>query len=297
MKRTIILLFVSVAILSGCATKQFEVKDLNLNSGVKTMDFLIEPYQSLGVIETDAIKTGDVTVVKAIFADRLFGEFFPGRIRWNAIAEDQNGQEYFGQAIFSGISVTGDFLFTIVMDGKNIPSDAKALVFSTGLDFAYNFGGREFRFDRDKIGDGNYRKQFILANGSNISERKPDEIFFGLLKKWNRYQTPEFVLLSPLGEKELKEIAGINPKYSYSEKLVGSGHFALVLDYVGTAMSLAIDLMVAPGVPSEGWDYNSQLPSRRNMAFIIEYPLKLKQSLIKDINQYNANQLASQKGR
>ncbi|HBP01526.1 MAG: hypothetical protein UY41_C0020G0010 [Candidatus Moranbacteria bacterium GW2011_GWE1_49_15] len=290
----ILLLVAAVAVLSGCATGQFQVRNLNLESGVQTLDFLIEPYQSLGVVETDAIKKREVTVFKAVFPEILFGEYFPGRVRWNVLALDKSGREYFGQAVFSGISVSGSFLFTVIMDGK-VPAEAKAMVLSTGLEFAYDLGGNEFKLERRKIGDGAYRNEFISANGTKVSDMKRDEQFLSISRKWNRYQTPAGTLLSPLGEKEVKEIAGINPKYSFSEKLVGSGHFTLVADYVGTAASLAIDVMRAPNVPSEGWDYNSQLPSRRNMALIIKYTLQLKQNLIDNINRVNAERFVGRR--
>lgn len=286
-KMALLALVLAVAILSGCATNTFMVKDLNLESGVETLDFLIEPYQSLGITETASIKSGYVSVFRATYPEILFGEYFPGRIRWNVLGADESGKEYFGQAIFSGISVTGSFLFTIVLDG-NIPAGTKAIVLSTGLDYAYDLLGKEFQLNRTKIGDPSYRKDFILANGTRVSDMKMDEKFISMIKKWNLYDTPSGKLLSPLGEKEVKEIAGINPKYSYSEKLIGSGNFTLVADYIGTTVSFAIDLIRAQNVPSEGWDYNSQLPSRRNMALIIKYALKIQQGLIDKINQVNA---------
>jgi hypothetical protein len=59
--------------------------------------------------------------------------------------------------------------------------------------------------------------------------------------------------------------------------------------YIGTAVGIGIEVFRSANgsIPSTGWDYNSQLPNRRNMAFIIKYVSALKQNLIENINGAN----------
>jgi len=286
-----VFLLVLVAILSGCATSRFVMKDSMLGNKPSDTNLLIEPYQSLGLLETKALRAGRLTVVQGKFPELLFGEYYPGRIRWNVWGVDKTGREYFGQALFSGIAFTGDFMWTIVMDGV-ISDDVSVVVLATGLDFAYDLLGEEIPLAHRFPTDREYRRTIILEKGTRIGDMKKITGFEQVIADWGPpWQTPEGALLSPLGDNEVRLVAGINPQYSMSEKLVGSGHFGLSVDYIGTAVGIGIDVFRSANgsVPSLGWDYNSQIPNRRNMAFIIKYVAALKQRLIDNLNEANKN--------
>lgn len=280
--------------LIGCASGA-TVKAKFYNDTAETKkNILIEPYQSLGINETTALKNGDVTVVKGVFPDILFGEYYPGRIKWNFWAVSESGQEFYGQTLFAGIDFSGHFLEIIIIDGKIKKEDrVKGVVLSTFVDYAYDLGGKEIALDRAKfLKDANYRKTLILKEGTSINDVKSADNILPAIESWNKYDTPEGILISPLGEDELKLIAGINPQYSFSEKLIGTGRFSITMDPVGTAVGVAIDLFRASGnVPTLGWDFSSQLPNRRNMAFIIKYVSAMKQELIENINKRNIEKL------
>lgn len=291
MKKMAIVFFL-VLFFAGCAGS-VAIKNANLTTtnsmAENKVEMLIEPYQSLGVKLTPTIESGKATIVQGIFPEILFGEYFPGRIRWNAWAVDENGREYFGQAVFCGIGYSGEFIETLVFD--EIPDkSAKTIVLSTAVEFGYDLSGNEVEIFREKfLKEPAYRKEFILSKGTKISDMRKVPDFLEIMKNWNRFQDLEKneILLSPIGEKELKEIAGINPRYGFSEKLIGSGRFAMVMDPIGTGIGLALDVIRASGVPSTGWDYNSEIPSRRNMAFIVKYITAMQKQLIQNINAVN----------
>lgn len=287
--KMIALLFMAAAVLSGCASTGLVMKNTDLD-GQKEVNMLIEPFQSLGLSEAEEIKNGNIAAVWGIFPDILFGEYYPGRIRWNVWAVSEDGTEGLGQMLFSGIDFSGHFAETIIAS-KSL-RNPKVLVLSTTLDFVYDLAGNEYPVERVKFlnNTDDYRRKMVQEKGTRLNETKKATGISEVIKKWNRYQTPRGILLSPLSEEDVKTVAGINPQYSFSERLVGSGQFAISLDYIGTAAGFAIDIFRAANgsVPSLGWDYNSQIPTRRNMAFIIKYVSEMKQRLIDRINQANA---------
>ena len=285
MKRilNLFVLVVTVAFLSGCASQKLVLKGGNFStlgydkSSTKvTADLMIEPYESLGVIMTPELKKGDVTVVRGQFPKILFGEYGPGRIRWNGIAISQKGEMFFAQVI---LERSDSCLVLIQGDPKEV-SNAKVIILSTLVDYGYDLEGNEFTIDRGKFLENKkeYIARLVNEHGSSVSKLEKVHGFSWVLSNWNEYQTPKGRLLSPLGEEELKIIAAINSRYTYGEKLIASGKFSLSPDYIGTGVGLAIDLIRARGVPSAGWDYRSELPSRRNMGAIIEFVTALREA-------------------
>lgn len=296
MKRKVmigLLLMITLAILSGCAAN-LKMQNIDSVSVTTEIDMLIEPYESLGIMETEAIKSGDVTILHCIIPDILMGEYYPGRIKWNSWVVDTNGKEYYAQLLFAGVYYSGELRGVIVVDGK--PSGkAKILNPSTLVEYAYDLNSKEYKLERQKFlhDTENYRKETVNKYGTEIGPYVTKFDFLKAVKGWNRYQTPKGILLSPLGEKEIKEIAAINPQYSWTEKLAGSGRFAVTMDPIATAVGVAIDVFrsMNGGIPSMGWDYNSQFPSRREMGIIIEYMSRMRKELIAQINQFNAKKL------
>lgn len=304
MIRNIIFLLVC-CMLFGCATSQFVMKDVQFansssvavqNSESQEKNLLIEPFESLGVYFTKAIRDGKVRTPKGIFPDILFGEYFPGRLHWKIWGATNDYKDVFGQTIFTGKpNFNGDILMTGIVE--NMDDDTKVMVFSTDCKFAYDFAANEYPIeDWDRMRkDQRYRAEFIRKNGTRLGDMKEDKEILSIIKKWNPYLTPNGILMSPLGEKELQIIAGINPRYSFSEKLVATGRFSLSADYIGVAVGIGIDLINAGRTPSAGWDFNSEFPNRRNMGLIIKYVCERKRQLIQTINIANAKLLKQQR--
>lgn len=292
-----------VALLSGCAGKQLVVENMNSPEISSNMSLLVQPHQSLGLEPTLAICKGDISTYMVVFPLQLFGEFHPGRLRWNTWTISDDGLERFGQVIFSGMHPSGQYFGTEVIDGK-ISSGQTAILSST-VDYIYSPLGKEIAVERGKfITDPAYRKEKIKEVNTNengnvfsLSSLSRIDGFQQEIKAWNQIQYPEGYLLSPYGVEEVAKICGINPQYSYFQKLVGTGKFRVnpILDPTGFAIcnsiGVAMDLIGAGSAPSTGWDYNSEIPSRRNMAFIMEYLLTLAQKEVQKRNQFNAKQL------
>jgi len=292
---------VLIGFVSGCAAKM-EVKNASLAYPVyqgeaedKAVDLLMEPYETLGLLLTPAIRKGDITVIQGIFPDILFGEYYPGRIRWNGWVGQEDGKEFFAQILLSTIDYSGYFLETIVIDGKP-EKKARITLLASLVDFAYDLSGKEFPIETHKfLNDDDNRKKIILKSGTKIGDMEtiPTADFMAMLAGWNQYQTPKGVILSPLGEKEIKLIASINPQYTSYEKFIGITKGSISLDYIGTSVNVALEILKANNgsVPSTGWDYNSELPSRRNMAMIMEYVSAMRIALVRELNSQNIQRI------
>lgn len=260
----------AVLFLSACGPARMQVRDMRMDSHGEPVDVLIEPYQALGLASTPAIESRNVTVFRGIFPDMLWGEYHPGRIRWNAWCAGES-REHFGQLILVGIEPNGYAYQETVFDGK-VPMDERCFILSSSADYGYDFlDGREFPINREKFRkDAEYRRKLATDHGTPAENLRSGDLIVGEFSLWNRYQTPKGIMVSPFGEEEVALVAGINPQYTYWDKLIGTGNFSLTMSVVGTLTGLAFDAMRSGAAPTTGWDYNSQLPSRRNMALIID---------------------------
>jgi len=273
-----------VAILSGCATNQFMLKGVNQNGEKKDMDFRMEPYQTAGLMLTPAIKNREATIVLGQFSKRLLnGEWMVGRIAWKAIGVDKSGNEYTGQYLFSGATHRGVRLGTLVMDVKG-RDDVKVIVTSTEVEYGYDLFTNESPLDPKFRSDPEYRQKVILKHGTRLGDMQKVTDFYEIIARWNHYQTPEGILISPLGENDLKFIASINPQYSYLEKLVGSARVSVSADYISTSVGLGVDVAHAFNVASTGIGYGSVFPTRREMTMIMELNVRLDQEIIDSLN-------------
>jgi hypothetical protein len=300
MLKGIMLLVLGAAILSGCGpTNELRVKDVGISQKYLTnsekkngVNLLIEPYQSVGIRYTSAIKQGKVTVIKGSFPRMLFGEYFPGRIRWNVWFIREDGREFFAQAVFSGVGRTGQLEMVFIIDGVRAEVlNAKGMQISTMVDYSYDLEAKEFPTERAKfINDKNYRREMIMKHGTPVSNMAVVPDFLKVIQKWNAFDDADTgeKILTPLGTEEIKLIASINPQYAYWEKLVGTMRGAITADWIATAQLAAIDLIRAGNAPSTGADYLSEVPNRRYMGFVVDYIFKLYEEYIHYINNFNA---------
>lgn len=259
------------------------------------INLLLEPQETVGLKITPSIKKGEVSLYHGIFPNVLFGEYYPGRIRWNGVARQRDGKEFFVQSLFSPIDDLGNFTWTIVVDGSP-DNTARIVMLSTAVDYGYSPLGDEFpikdraSFLNDKAG---YRAKLILEKGIPLSDLKKmdtGEFYRDVLAQWNPWKDKESgnEIWSPLGLKEVKEIAAINPQYSFSQKLVATGDFMLCIDPIAVTVSAGIDFFRANRAPAAGWDYNSELPSRRNMGIIIGWVSEMQRKRIVEMNKHIA---------
>jgi len=258
------------------------------------VDLLLEPYECVGLKLTPAIKKGEVSIYRGIVSDVILGEYYPGRIRWNGIVVQENGKEFFAQFLFSSPDWSGNFLWTIIVDGYP-ESTAKIVQISTLVEFVYDAFGYECPISNrdDFLKNESFRKEFVLNNGTKLSELQSvdkNTFYREVLLQWNAWGTDKGKILSPLGLEEVQAIAAINPQYGFGQKLIADGRFSLSLDPIATSVSMGIDIFRSSSgaVPSTGWDYNSEFPNRRNMGLIFEYIGQMRKKLIQDINANNA---------
>ena len=312
----VLCLFVT-AFLSGCGGPTFGMKNIRTNSitspdkvevngkvrtsakAEENIEMRIQPHQTFGLEPTPAICRGDISTYLFVFSKRLLGgEYFLGTLRWNGWVVRDNGSESFAQGLFSGIHPSGDYFGTAVLDGN--VADGQMVFHSTDMKYIYSPFGRELEIEWDKYSvDPAYRRKKIqevnrMADGKdfNIRSLTPVPGFRDVIKTWNQIRYPEGYLLSPYGVDEVALIRGQNPQYSYFQKLIGTGRFAIKIgiDPVGMAIvnaaGIAMDLARAVGAPSKGRDFSSVV-SRREQSFANEYLLALAEAEMKKRNAVN----------
>lgn len=276
-------LFFALAVLSGCASKQLLVE--NFGPKESPVDLMILPYESLGVKKTPSIANGQVWEVRGFLPEEFFGEYSPGRVRWNAWVVRPDGRENFAQAVFAGIDPSKGRFVVQVFSEEELDAESRVILLSTIITYGYDLGGREVALSQKEfLENREYRRKMVLAHGTRIGDWR-GKVSKGFPYQWNEYGTPKGDLLSPAGEAEMKRIAGINPGYTFAEKLVARGHFGVSLDPVATVMGIAIDLTTASGAPSTGWDYSSELPNRRVMGVTMAYVLELQQRIFDQVRR------------
>ena len=301
----------ALLLLSGCGAKVLEMQKVNFgakmpDSGetLASKSMLVLPDRSLGLEPTEDVRRGNTSNFLEFFPMRLYaGEWFPGRLRWDTWTIAADGTEHFGQIIFSGMHLSGRYSGINVIDGQ-VRSGTTA-VLSTAVDFIYSPVGKELAVEREKcIRDPQYRREKITAvntakNGEviNLSSLTRNDDFKWYVKVWNQLKTPDGYLLAPYGLEEVAKIRGINPQYSYFEKLVGTGKFAVTPTAdpaslaIVNSIGIMMDMINAADAPSTGWDFGSQI-SRRQAGFVTEYAMRLAEKEIQKRDDANARLLA-----
>ena len=307
----IFVLLLLVITLVGCATGGMKMKNVKTAQAQEIekgeLEMLIKPHQTLGLEPTPAICRGDISTYLTVFPKRLLGgEYFLGTLRWNVWVIRNDGLESFGQVLFSGMHPSGYFFGTAVLDGD--VADGQLVILSTDMNFIYGPLEKEIPVEREKfLTDSAYRREKIIeANKTDegddfkIMALSKVKDFKDVIRDWNQIQFPEGYLLSPYGVEEVALIRGQNPQYSYFEKLVGTGKFAVqfginpVGSAIVTAAGVSIDMIRATGAPSKGRDFSSMV-LRRDQSFANEYLLKLAESSLKKQSQYTNIKLSNER--
>jgi len=285
----------------GCASRAYVIKNADLIGGEKKeINLLNEPLDSVGMQETEEMKKGDVTIVQGVFSEDLFGEFRPGKVSYKAWAVAPSGEESFAQGIFAGISYSGHFIINMVIHGKDGPNmdEVRVTPLSAKVSNLFDLAGNRYPIESRlfiKNKDG-YRKKEVLEKGTRVGDLKRIPEFLKTVNSWNRYQTHRGIIWSPLGEKEIKMIAAVNPKHSFSEKFfLTKGNGTLSADVIGTSAGIAFDTYDALKARDQGWCFECEVTTGSDLAYIIRYPLELKQRLINQINRNNYKLTKNQK--
>lgn len=274
-------------LLSGCAVHQkitpvVEVEEPQSAKGeiklsIAGRDFLIEPTESLGIEVTPAFKDGRVSIYWGTFNEMLLGEGASNRLRWVGIAVGEDGKEYFVQVLrwpLNQLDLNGYYrLKFIVEDGGNY-EPVKVMYFSSAVHWGYDAFGEEVPIPSVKklMANPKFRQEFIAEHGSSTRELQqiPTLEFYETLKGWEQYSTPDGTdIYTPLGQEDIREIAGKNPEYSAFQKWIAHGRkpiYPMNPVATGVVNGLEVAHAVFGDIPPKGWSLNSVV-TRREMAF------------------------------
>lgn len=253
------------------STQAFERNNSGQKSNIAQHDFLLEPPEALGLEVTPGLKTGKITVYQAILSQTLFSEGSAHRLRWVGEALDEQGNEYFVQALrwppnrvdFGGNSL----VYLIVEDGgSGVP--ASVAYFSSALHWAYDVYGTETQFSLSKFKeDAQWRQDFIRTHGASTIELKQISLqeFYTQLTGWRQYTVPDgSEIIVPLTKEQVKEVAGRNPAYSSFQKWVEYARKPIFINPINTGIANALEIAQANfgNLPSKGWSLSSIITRR-----------------------------------
>lgn len=280
-KRTAMCLLLTILLVTGCGQKGVVLNPRSpLYAPTEKIYILREPYEYMGLEETAAIKAGHYTLKKVMFPDDLDCENFPGRVSWSGWVVNPDGKEFWAQALFAGLDESLKPFMVIVIDGDEttgLMPDAKYVTLSSGATFAYDAGGSsvEIFSPEDYWRKPEYRKEIADEHGDKIGDlEKVDPVIMEkIMTNWSYFHSDErggIKFYSPLTEEQFKEVASINPQYTFAGKFVANSRLMISPDYIAVAISLGFDVMRSADAPSTGWDFDSVI-SRRNMSFTMRY--------------------------
>ncbi|MEI7891120.1 MAG: hypothetical protein WCI36_04070 [bacterium] len=275
-----------VLMLTGCANT-LVMKDgpLDLNDPI---NLLVTPVQSVGVAATRNVKDGAITIVEAPVADKcISAEMYPGRIRWNGLAVNKEGEEFFTQFVLSGMYKSGEYRFSVIIEGdKEKLRDANVVLLSSKGEFVCNFEGVLAMIDAARFrNERAYRAETIKKEGSRVGKRHRMSGFEKNVQSWNLYSTYQGEVFTPYGDEDFKTIARINPGYNLLDKVVLNGKVTISTNPIYTLWTIGSSIIEGMTAKSQGWDYMSQLPDRLMMGQIVEFIGKLRLEVIRQLNE------------
>ncbi len=264
-----VLLFL-VLTLTGCATPN----TIRLMDGGKdgrvVREIGIDPVMFSGLPWSDDLKQGNFVTLLGNFPQtpESYAEWDPLRIRYQAHAVGTDGKEYVAHALFAGYIQCQPRFFVFVEGLRKPTSDVKVVTLSTLLDRAYGLDGRPIKtFDRGKFqSDAKYRQELVSREGTALTAVRQIGGMERAFENWTVYQTKSGLIATPLDPQRVRFLSGINPQYSYWEKVVGTTRGAVSLDYIGTSLNLVIELIQAGSADSKGFDYASVM-SRKQQGY------------------------------
>lgn len=257
-------------LLAGCATTPNVIRLTDgQGTGIKVVrEVDIDPTMLTGLPWTEAVRKGQFIALYGNFpmTAESWAEWDPLRIRYQAHAVGRDGREYTAHAVFAGYIECLPRLFVLVEGLESPTTEVKAIVLSTLLDRGYTLRGEEVSgFDAGKFQtDAKFRRELVWREGTPLSGIRPvTKLHESILANWSVYNTKGGQIVSPLRVEQLKFLAGINPQYSYWEKVIGTARVGMSLDYVGTSVGLALDLIMANQAKTVGFDHASFMSRRR----------------------------------
>lgn len=264
MKKLVMIGFL-VLFFIGCAARDQIVKNIQNDSEMmpKQIDLLLEPVDTVGILETEFLKKGETSFYEVTFPEILFlGETFPGRIKWYCWFIENRGNEFLAQLLWTyRVRLNSKVVGVVSIEGeKNKTKEGKITCLSTRSSYAYSIdeSEKEIPILREKFNDDpKYRQEIALKVGIEISTLKKADYMYSIINQWNRATGPRGIILTPLTKEKFDDVAVINPAYSNSQKAVENFSATFIpLDPIATGVTWFMEFANASGIPSQGWDFD-----------------------------------------
>lgn len=247
---------------------------------------LLEPVDTVGIMETPALLNGTLGFYEVVFPEILFlGEIFPGRIKWYGWVADENGNEYLAQLLWVyRVKLSGKLVGVLAVEGgEKEMVNPKAIGLSTRFKFAYSLDEKETETainQKEFVSNPDYRKKIVREQGIPLKGLRKADYMYPLVDTWDRVKGPRGFILTPLKEKQFLQVAEINPAYTYSQKLAEYSTGTIVpLDPIATGVSAFFDLARSLNAPVKGWGFDNKL-DRRAYAIVAKHLVDVKYAAI-----------------
>lgn len=256
---------VATLLIAGCATAPNAIRLTDGSSEKVVRSISIDPVMFSGMPWTSDLKHGNFVTVLGRFpqTQEAYAEWDPLRIRYQAHAVSTSGTEYVAHAMFAGFPPCSQIPVSIIfVEGLKRPTaEVKVITLSTLLDRAYRPDGTEIKgFEAAKFQtSAAYRRDFVLANGGQLASLRQIADVDQAFRAWSVYKTPSGEIITPLEPQKVKYLSGINPQYSYWEKVIGTTRASVSPDLMATAIGFAFDLIYASSAKSQGFDHSATI--------------------------------------
>ncbi|HCU70988.1 MAG TPA: hypothetical protein DIC35_04565 [Candidatus Moranbacteria bacterium] len=276
------MLLLVALLLSGCAVPGSNA----LKIGPDNIVPVVRPEQSVGVWDTPALKAGKVTVTDVPLTDRQIGsELRPGRIMLPGFVANSQGEVFFAQAILAGNYPKGEFMAYLIVETDDLSKLAKANFFplTSRANACWNKDGRKppTPIDQEKLKDPSFMAALARENGIPLGKRGTYAGVVERIKSWHHGEANGVEIYSQLSEDDVKELAKINPGYSFLEQLVLRNQAVVSINPIEMVAKASITVFNATNGKTQGWDNDSELPSNDEMGRIIDFIGRFRLEMMK----------------
>ncbi len=255
-----LLFLLAITILSGCAANALYMgKTLDIQNENKIVQLPVDQPQlvlaSIPIIDYSQAEE----VVFECPEQLLEKEYRLFRISWPLLALDESGNAFYG-IMFINLKEKSS-RNKLYCHGKIFVPGRKGynwMVLSIRAVMGYGVSENEFAIDREQLKiDWNYRRS-LYKKGTPLNKTRNPEMFEGIVKKWNRFQTPFGKILTP-NKKEIVQLLAVQyTGYTVADRKNRDSKDVISVNPIGTIIAKGSDVYHMLWGKTSGWDMESK---------------------------------------